>query len=258
WDGLQIFETKARAEVVLLDRYVFDAKAGWGQIFSGENQDSDYLGNNRTLEFSRSNNKTDDGEVWDYSVAAGYRMDIDNPREFMYGIFLVDDLDLTLLGGYSRHSQYLVISDLNQTIPAFGPFPGLNSRYRARWDGPWVGFQFDGTRGDRLRGHGRFEYHFIDYVGDATWNLRDDFQQPVSFTHFSNNDGYGIVFDLGGEYRLNPTWSLALQLAYSFFHVGGGTDRTFLRNYYPQVIDTRFNEANWSSFSITGGAAATF
>lgn len=253
WDGLQIFEYKARAEVVLLDRFVFDAKAGWGQIWSGENQDSDYLNNNRTGEFSRSNNKTKDGEVWDYSIAGGYRF---QDLQHIDYIFIADELDLTLLAGYSRHAQYLVITDLDQTIPDTGPYPGLNSRYRARWDGPWVGFQVDGKKGERLAGYGRFEYHFIDYVGDATWNLRDDFQQPQSFSHWSDNDNYGLIFDLGGQFRVNPTWSLALNLAYTYFHVGAGLDRTYFSD--GDIIDIRFNEANWSSLSLTGGVLAAF
>ena len=253
WDGLQIWEYKARAEVVFLDRFVFDAKAGWGQIWSGENQDSDYLGDDRTLEFSRSNNTTDDGEVWDYSIAGGYR--IQDLQHIDY-IFIADELDLTLLGGYSRHAQYLVITDGMQTIPDAGPFGFLNSRYRALWDGPWVGIQLDGKKGDRLTGYGRFEYHWLDYEGDGTWNLRTDRQQPVSFSHFAGDDDFGLVFDLGGEYRMNPTWSFALDLVYTYYYVGKGIDRNFFVN--GNVTDIQFNEAVWTSFSISGGVLARF
>ncbi|MCA9404018.1 MAG: hypothetical protein KC897_09570 [Candidatus Omnitrophica bacterium] len=264
WTDLQIWEYKARGEIVLKEHYVLDAEAGWGQIWSGENQDSDYAGNDRTSEFSRSNNKSDDGQVWDYSIAAGYRMYFENIND---RLLIADNLQLTLLVGYSRHSQHLVIQDGFQTIPLAGPFSGflppgveLDSRYRALWDGPWLGFQVDAQQGDRLRGWGRFEYHFPEVESDANWNLREDFNHPVSFSHFANDNAYGIQFDFGGEFRLTPYTSLVANLVYRYWEAGPGLYRVFFSNADPQyaVFNTRLNEINWSSLSLTGGLMTHF
>lgn len=252
WSDIQMVEAKAKFDFILLNHFVVDAKAGYGSIIKGDNQDSDYDGDNRTDEFSRSNNSSDDGYVWDYSLAGGLRFYVDNPDP----IFLVDKLTVTFLGGYSRHKQDFVIQDGNQTIPDFGPFPGLDSRYRSQWDGPWVGLELSGrTRKNKLRGFGRFEYHFADYVGDGTWNLRDDFVNPRSFEMISDK-GRGIVFEGGGDYFINSMWSLSLSLVLQDWEMDPGTVQFFLSN--GGTPKQRLNEVNWDSLSITFGATARF
>jgi len=250
WDDLHMIELKGKVNVVLAKYLVIDGKAGWGEIIDGKNQDSDYDGDNRTEEFSRSNNATDDGHVWDYSVGGGVRVPVEN----LGYLFIEDNLWIGLLGGYSKHKQHLVITDLNQTIPDLGPFPGLDSRYSAQWEGPWVGVEVSGTI-RRWRGWGRFEYHFPEYQGDATWNLREEFVQPGSFIH-SSDDGRGIVFEGGGNYQLTDMWSFALTFTLQDWEMNPGIDRVYFTD--GTVIDTRLNEVNWDSLSLTFGLTARF
>ncbi|MCA9394273.1 MAG: hypothetical protein KC900_08725 [Candidatus Omnitrophica bacterium] len=251
WEELQGFEYKARAEVLIRDKYVIDAEAAWTDFDSGTNTDSDYAQSDRQGIFSLSNSETE-GMAWDYSIAAGYRMYFDNVHD---RLLIVDNAQLTLLAGYSRHRMFL--EDRELTIPGFGPysFQGINKYYNALWDGPWVGLHLEGQKGDRLSGWGRFEWHFPEYEGDGNWLLRDDFLNPVSFSHFANDNAFGLVFDFGGEYRLTPCASLALNLVYRYFEVGPGLDRTFFSHQDPQyaVFNSRLNEVNWTSLSLTGG-----
>ncbi len=241
WRDLKSYELKAKGNWVFHDKYVLDGSVASSEIFRGDVQDSDYAGNNRTSETSRSNNRSDDGSLYDLSAGLGYRMYLNEDHE----LWVVDDLWLTLLAGYSYHSQDLRITDGVQTIPATGPFAGLNSKYEAEWQGPWVGAELMGTR-KRLNGFLRFEYHFlVDYYAQADWNLRSDFQHPKSFEHEA--EGTGLVVGLGGGWALNDNWSLNANIDIYDFKTREGIDRTFFSN--GTTSETRLNEVNWSNWA---------
>src|SRR3990172_5207531 len=76
WSDLAISQVKGQGRVALAKHVYLKGSLAGGLIFDGENQDSDYLGDNRTLEFSRSNNNSDAGNVWDASAGAGYRTEV--------------------------------------------------------------------------------------------------------------------------------------------------------------------------------------
>ena len=76
WKDLEINEIGAKAKIVMVNNKVpfggmVKGSAHYGQIISGENQDSDYGTDNRTSEWSRSNNQSDKGDVWGSSIAGG-------------------------------------------------------------------------------------------------------------------------------------------------------------------------------------------
>lgn len=73
WDNLIILTANVGTILYFGNHWLGNVDLLFGQIKSGDNQDSDYLGDNRTREFSRSNNSTDDGDVLDISAHAGYR-----------------------------------------------------------------------------------------------------------------------------------------------------------------------------------------
>src|SRR3989304_5599368 len=136
WENLAIAQLQAVAEFHLKNDLRLRARLGYGVIDSGNNQDSDYDGNNRTLEYSRSNNKAG-GDVLDASIGFGKRLrmrDLSAGRSFYVTPFV----------GLSMHRQNLTMTDGVQTIssastPPLGPIPGLASSYDAQWMGPWLG-----------------------------------------------------------------------------------------------------------------------
>ncbi len=249
WTDIQIFELQGKAEVVLAEHIVLDGIGGYGQIVGGDNQDSDFLGDNRTLEFSRSNNKTEDGNTLDLSGGVGFRIHLDQYAEMLES----DKLHLTLLGGYSYHEQNLETKDGFQSLPGFGAFSGLDSRYETEWDGPWAGFSLFGQK-DRFSGFVRFEYHWADYYAEADWNLRTDFKHPKSFEHEA--EGRGYVFRTGGEYYVNDTWSFNFNWDIQSWETDAGVDRTFFNS--GAILETQLNEVNWDSFALRLGATARF
>ena len=249
WSDLEIFQLKAAVRVTVRDVFYLRGSLAHGWIFDGRNRDSDFLGDNRTGEFSRSNNGSDDGAVWDASAGAGYAFALGSGK-----------LRIIPLIGYSYHQQNLTIRDGNQTVSrppsnaGLGPFGGLDSTYETEWRGPWIGFDLDFQASDRIMLSSAIEYHWADYDAVADWNLRPDLLRFRSFEHHAT--GQGFVLSLGLEYLLAGPWSIDLAANYQQWSTDAGTDLVFLNN--GAILATRLNEVNWDSFAILIGATYCF
>jgi outer membrane protease len=228
---------------------------GVGRIVAGDNRDSDYAGNQRSLEFSRSNNDAGDGRVYDLSLAGGLQFEP------------TPGLQLTPLFGWSHHEQQLVLQGGVQTLsqpqlvahtsfspPALGPFPGLDSSYDARWYGPWVGCDLNYQFSPRWRLSGTAELHWGEMKAEADWNLRSDFAHPVSFRQIA--DAYGLVLGVAGNYALDERWILHLGANYSDWWTDPGLDQIYFAD--GQVGNTRLNEVNWHSLALLAGLQYRF
>jgi len=189
---------------------------GYGQITRGDNQDSDYDGNNRTLEFSRSNNKSNGDDVSDAKLGVG--IEIANLK--------LPSIQFTPWVGLSRHQQNLRMTHGVQTVPASGLFDGLNSTYKAEWSGPWAGLNA------RMQLDGKFviraslEHHWADYSGQGNWNLRDCLAHPKSFSHDAKGGGNNI--GLSADVELDANLTLTLSMADSRWVTSSGSDTTHL------------------------------
>ncbi len=253
WDDLRIHQYKMGGRLTIpLDRrpytvYVRGA-ASYGKIVEGENQDSDYGGDNRTLEFSRSNNDADDGDVLDGTIGAGFQL----KRKLRRSKWT---LGFTPLIGYSYHQQNLKMTNAFQTIPLTGAFSGLNSSYDTEWFGPWFGLDLAMDDGNKNTFLSSFEYHWdTTYYAEANWNLRTDFAHPVSFTHEA--DGRGIVATIGWDYLIRRKVSINTTLEYQRWTTEGGVDTTFLSN--GTADTTPLNQVNWESRSFSLGLQYRF
>ena len=218
-------------------------------LFDGDNQDSDFNGNNRTDEFSRSNNSTENGDLWDASIGLAYDVNL-----------FADRIVLSPLVGYSYHDQNLQITRGIQTIPPLGPIQGLNSSYDPTWYGPWIGADFlyksYGQSAPRPGYEAFFgvEYHFANFEAQADWNLRADLAHPVSFRQ--DADGSGWVMMGGINYLFNPRWSVNLIGKYQKWETSSGRHRFFF--YDGSSFQTRLNGVNWDSFSLSAGVTCRF
>lgn len=241
WTDLAIVQIKADGKLIIGNSFYMRGALGYGEIFDGDNQDSDYAGDDRTLEFSRSNNDADEGYVLDASVGLGYQ-------------FKLKEFAITPLVGYSYHKQNLVITNGFQTIPAFGSFSGLNSSYDAQWKGPWTGFDMSFKIIEELTLSGVFEYHWADYEAVADWNLRTDFEHPKSFEHIA--DGNGILLSAAINYAFNKHWGIGFLANYQKWSTDAGISRTFFSN--GTQGETSLNEVNWESVAAEIGVTMSF
>ncbi len=237
WTGLDAIMFIAEAEFIVNDAYVLRGNFATGSISDGDNQDSDFAGNNRTLEFSRTNNDASDGDLSDYGLAAGYRFALDGGRT-----------QIIPLVGYSRHKQELTISNGVQTIDSLGlfglgPFPGLNSTYDAQWEGWWAGLEVVHMASQVLTLRGSVKFHEADYEAVGDFNLRSDLKHPNSFRHVS--DGSGTVVTLEGSYAFRHDMRLNAGVTVQDWSADAGIDRAFFID--NTIGTTRLNDVNWDS-----------
>jgi hypothetical protein len=225
-------------------------------VQDGTVRDSDYDGDGRSLEWSRSISESNGDHMWDLSTAGGYAF-----------ILLNDRLLVAPLLGFSYHKQDLRITDGTQVVSTRPPAPNigplsrqLDSTYFARWTGPWIGADLRYLTGKRGPNHLSMEFgfswelHYADYYGEGNWNLRDDLNHPKSFEH--DAEGYGIC--ISGEWliTLAPHWDLNLAANYQYWDTGTGTDRKFLSDGNTAV--TVLNGVTWSNSSFMVGASYHF
>lgn len=256
WDDLESYQLKFQGGLVWPNLIAVRGSLAYGWLFDGRNQDSDYWGDNRTFEFSRSNNTTDDDQVWDASLAVGY--------PFRFGRTVIGTV--TPLAGYSHHEQQLNISDGIQTIatagvtPPVGPFEGLDSSYETKWRGPWVGidmhFRADEikTFAHRIETYLTYEYHWADFEAVANWNLIDNYAHPKSFKHDTN--GNGFVIGAGINCMLTQHWALNLNFDYQDWSTDSGTIKFFLAD--GTTHKQQLNEVNWTSYAFMMGLSLRF
>jgi len=247
WSDLEIIELRGKLTFDLDNDSYLEASLAYGWINDGENQDSDYKGDNRTLEYSRSNNDGDGDDVLD--LAAGW-----GPRLLYPNAATGRTLRVIPLIGLSYHEQNLRITDGFQTIPPLGPFPGLNSTYDTEWWGPWFGIDLQQGAGEGFTMFGRYQFHLAEYYAAANWNLRDDFAHPKSFEHEA--DGTGHVVSIGALYQLRQHFSLRADLRYETWSTDPGTTRFFLAD--GRVGVQPLNEVNWESWAINLGVEHRF
>lgn len=235
WKNLAIAQAQATAKLNIKNDWRIRADLGYGEITSGANQDSDYGGNNRTGEFSRSNNKTS-GNVVDASIGIGKTLRLldQTVGKFIY---------VTPSIGLSVHQQNLTMTDGMQTIPATGSIAGLASHYDTQWQGPWAGIEMLIETGSNLSLIASAEYHVADYSAKANWNLRNDLAHPVSFKHAAK--GQGVVASAGASYPVARNWTMNLILKYHQWSTRAGSDAVYFAD--GLVGYTRLNEVNWES-----------
>ena len=256
WDDLESYQVKFQGGLVWPNLIAVRGSLAYGWLFDGRNQDSDYLGDNRTFEFSRSNNTTDDDQVWDASLAVGY--------PFRFG--RTDIGTFTPLVGYSHHEQQLNMTDGFQTIatpgvtPPVGPFAGLDSSYDTEWRGPWIGIDLHfraaeiKTFAHRIETYFTYEYHWTEYDADANWNLIDTFAHPKSFKHEA--DGNGYVISTGINCMLDQNWALNVNFDYQDWSTDNGTIKFFLAD--GTTHKQQLNEVNWTSYAFMMGLSLRF
>jgi len=246
WENLEIAQINAAAKFNFYTDWYLRGTLGMGMINSGNNQDSDYNGNNRTLEFSRANNKGG-GVVRDASLGLGrtFRFQDKDGKNF---------LSVTPLLGLSIHQQQLTMTDGFQTLPATGTFPGLNSSYDAQWQGPWMGIDALLKTGMAWSLFATVEYHWADYAAHANWNLRPEFLHPVSFIHTAT--GTGILLSTGAHYLISKDWGAKITITAQQWHTGNGIDHTFFAD--GTVGFYRLNEVNWESTGLYFGMVRYF
>ncbi|MCG7952648.1 MAG: hypothetical protein N0E56_15730 [Candidatus Thiodiazotropha endolucinida] len=186
-------------------------------IKSGSSQDSDYLGDNRTEEFSRSYADVDD----DSSVRTSFTIGMKTRWFDSKGHYF------TFLFGHQKHQLNMTTSNGVQYIPEESrgsPMTGLNSTFNSEFSSWYSGVATEhvfkwGTIGIR------YERHDVEYDSEADWNLREDLAHPTSF--IQSGEGKGTLLTLGYSYQVNLNWDLFFNYTRRDYDIKEGYDQTF-------------------------------
>ncbi len=228
-----------------------------GEVRDGEGQDSDYGGNDRTREFSRSYNDTEGDLTRDLSLGAGWhfsRLEI-GPWRFVprAGISHHEQKWRMTNGRQAVSEPGNMPPDLSGPPPGVGSFSGLNSTYRARWSGRWIGGNVQVQALSRLGFNASYEYHYVGYYGYANWNLINAFEHPKSYEQRAN--GIGHVLSLGASYDV-AFMRLLLRYDQQYWETGQGYTRFFLSHDDP--VSQPLNSVQWRSHALSLGIIVPF
>lgn len=283
WKNLNIWEIEARGKYVTCDNIYLRANADYGWITSGKNRDSDHrffdgddyygYGYESEFEFARSHSKTR-GHVYDARIAIGY--------EFK----LCDcSLGIAPLVGYSWHGQHLrdrhlrqhfcfddytdydftygdySFSDYESFYGSYGSYGRNNSRYHTRWNGPFIGFDFDYRFWCDWTLFGTYEFHWAEYHARGHWFLRNDLCD--GFRHRAKN-AYGNIFDIGVKMDFCDCWTLSVKGEFQWWYANHGRDRArFLEGKFCDVktdcfVSVPLRHIKWDSAAVIVDVGTVF
>jgi hypothetical protein len=255
WSGVTSFSLKLLNRTVIRDWVYLRGQLDFGLVVSGDNQDSDYNGDDRTQEFSRSVNGVDGNGVWDGALGVGPRFRFLESTVILCPLlgYAIAGQDFDIVDGY----QVLATPPLNRST---GPIDGLDSRYQTRWHGPWIGMDlllsmpFEKGPLGCLEVLFTGEYHWVDYSADANWNLRSDLQHPVSFSHDAEGSGMVVGATIGMHTR--KRWGLTAGMQMREMATDPGLDRVYHADGH--ISETRLNEVRWRAFIVEAGLSYQF
>lgn len=208
-----------------------------GEASRGEVYDSDYDGDNRQGEYSRSLSSAAGSETTHFEFLAGYRLPSSR------------SITLMPLVGVSYNTQYLKMTEGEQLLYTrsggvrLGDFENeLDSHYSTRWLGGFFGLD----AGIETTNHAlnlRYKFHLSQYYAEANWNLREDFAHPKSFEH--NAFGTANVLELAYQWRWNDSWSVNARAFREVWKTEPGDDTVYLSD--GTRAGTELNEVIWDS-----------
>lgn len=237
WKNLHIWQIEAKGKYVTCDNIYLRVNGDYGWITSGKNVDKDFVGDTYygydsydDLEFAHSSSKVK-GHVYDAKLAAGYQFKMCD-----------DSFAIAPLIGYSWHGQHLRDRHLRQSFYLddttytfdddtytsssydYYSYGRNHSKYNTRWNGPFIGFDFDYRFGCDWTIFGGYEFHWARYHARADWGLRNDLLD--GFKHRAKN-AYGHVFDIGVKMDLCD-WTVGVKGMFQWWHAHSGRDRALV------------------------------
>ena len=247
YSDIELEEFNSRGRLIFnygfLEGVIVEGRFVSGEATDGTNQDSDYNGDNRTGEYSRSLSDAEGSETTEFELIFGYQ------------VKLSESFSITPKMAYSYNEQHMKMTNGVQILDtramalSLGPFNSdLNSHYTAEWEGFWLGGDLTWQSGNH-RLNAEIQYHIQDYYAEANWNLREDFEHPVSFAHWS--DGDGLRWKLNYRYQFSRYFSAWVEASAEDFEADPGRDVVYFSNGTRGA--TRLNGVTWEASGYAFG-----
>jgi hypothetical protein len=210
----------------------------YGRIVAGDSTSAAFADDRREQTTYRSQQRSDGGDTREGTLALGLRW---GDR--------IDTLAAVYEVGFTRSEQRLTLTDGVETTPATGAYAGLDSRYHACWEGPWLGVSGTWNLLDRWALLARCRYQVVRYRGDLDLNLRSDLAQHRSIEQAG--DGYAVAVAAGIAWHLAWKTDLDLLLSHEDWRVADGRDRVNHRD--GSSDDVRLDDVNLSAWVVRLG-----
>lgn len=248
WRNLNTWQIETRGSILTCHRFYLRGNADYGWIVNGKSNDKTFA-EIRDQSFTLFDTKTrSKGNVYDARLAIGYQFKL-----------CQDQFVLTPLVGYSchglhlrdqqrLHDNYYSYEDYSYEYsgPSSSSRPRGHGRYRAYWNGPFLGFDLD----YRLpleadwKIFGTYEFHWAHYHAKRSWTGR--IGNKFDIDQHSNN-AYGQIVDVGVRCGFFGCWELSVKGEFRWWWSHKG--RNSLRN--GDCSHGTFEHLRWDSAALS-------
>lgn len=232
----------------LNNKWAFNLEGDYfrSSIKKGDIQDSDYEGDDRTEEFSRSYSDASGDALERKQTALGFKYRWFDTKGHYLGLMIGRhdfDFDVNMTNGVQivpLESNGLTLAGLDSTYDSrfLSTFAAVTTEHVFNWG--TVGF--------------RYEKHDVEFDAKANWNLRSEFAHPVSFAHTGEGDGETLT--LGYTYTVTKAWDVYVNWSRRQIEISDGYDHTFFVDGSSIVL--RLNNVDYDSESMQGGVRYIF
>jgi hypothetical protein len=198
-------------------------------VFSGKGSDVDYQGDNRTNSTYQLSFSSNRGQLDMIRTGINTTLLKRNAINFTAGIY------------YRSNIQEFYILSAED--------PDLESIYKMKMKGMELTVDADIDLGRNVSALLSFSCGYINYRGEANWNLREIFMHPLSFLQTSK--GISTGGEVRFDYRISPLFSLTIGGTYSRIKIFKGTDTSYLIT--DTEVSTQFNGAKNNNYGSTVG-----
>ncbi len=241
---IHIYNTRL-VTTITKDAFFGDLRLGYGRVFDGTVQDSDYLKSNRKGEFSRSYSDIDGDYVGTISLRVGKEYKASSKTTFIPLIGYMWEQE-KLRSTHGRQTQ-IGKKKVHKRIRK------LNSTSKNRWDAPFIGAKLAYDMCPTIRLTGEYNFIFpIQYHGYGHWNLRH-----LHFHERSERSrGIGNLLIAGASWQVSEAWRFTSEYEFSYLKASGGTDTSKVRHHH--TIRQPFHQAKRTSSEIRFGVEFVF
>lgn len=263
WKNINIWTIELRGKYVTCDNVYLRGSADYGWVTSGKVHHHNSLElNNYAYDygFDHSSHKVK-GSVYDVKFALGYQFQLcDNT------------FSISPLVGYSWHGQhfkghhhgyghssssdYYSSSSYSYYDYSYSSSGGNGRGLHTRWNGPFIGFDFDYNLCCQWNIFGGYEFHWAHYHAKAKHDRF--FQYGYSHNRFQQHakNAYGSVFDIGISWDMCDSWTVALRGEFQWWCADHAHNRiTTDENSFGNVerkcyLDIPVRHVKWNSSSV--------
>ncbi len=135
------------------------------------------------------------------------------------------------------------------------------SRYHTRWNGFFIGFDFDYRFLCDFTLYGCYEFHWAQYHARARWNLREDLCN--GFRHRAKN-AYGNYFDIGLRWDFCECRTVSIKGEFQWWYADHGRDRALIADCRDGNVKTKcflnipLRDVRWHSEGVAVDVGMVF